>query len=135
MIALTGVLLLFFLCPIPAHAADTEEQLWDAVDTEALEEVAGDENRFSLNDQLNLDEGLSVLAEQAAEQLEGALSGAVRSGGMMLLIVLFCGMGESLFQSGQTTMTRTADMIGVAAHHAGGSFGHRLHDRTGKGGH
>lgn len=115
MIALTGVLLLFILCPVPAHAADMEEQLWDAVDTEALEDAAGEDNSFSLDSELNLEEGLSALAERAVEQLEGALKGAVRSGGLMLLIVLFCGMGESLFQSGQTAMTRTADMIGVAA--------------------
>ena len=115
MIAFAGVLLLFVLCPIPAYAAEVENQLWDAVDTETLEDAAEGSGDFSLDDSLNLEAGLGTLAEQALEQMEGALHGAIRSGGLMLLIVLFCGMGESLFQSGQTAMTRTADMIGIAA--------------------
>ncbi len=115
MIAVTSVLLLLSFCTIPAYAAEVENQLWDSVDTEALEDAAQGQDDISLESGLDLQSGLAALAERATGQVEDALTGAIRSGGLMLLIVLFCGMGESLFQSGQTAMTRTADMIGVAA--------------------
>lgn len=113
MIAVLAALLCLSL-PLQARAAQAEERLWDAVDTAALEDAAG-ESGFSPTDRLSLEEGLSILSEGAAAQGENAIRGAVRSGGLMLLVVLFCGMGETLFQSGGNAMTRTADMIGVVA--------------------
>lgn len=77
----------------------------------ALEDAAG--GSFSLESGGDLQEGLWILAAQASEQLEEVLNGAVRSGGFMLLVVLFCGLGDTLFQSGQTAMTRIVDLIGV----------------------
>lgn len=115
MIAVASVCLLLACCIVPAYAAETEDQLWNAVDTEALEDAAEGQDGLSLSSGLNLENGLAALAKNAAEQVEEALTGAIRSGGLMLLVVLFCGMGESLFQSGQTAMTRTVDLIGVAA--------------------
>ena len=113
MIACFGALLCLSW-PLQARAAGVEEQMWDAVDTQSLEEAAED-SAFVPQRGLSLEQGLSILSERAAEQAEDALTGAVHSGGLMLLTVLFCGMGETLFQSGQTAMTRTADMIGVVA--------------------
>ena len=113
MIAGVTVLLCLSL-PLQARAVQVEESLWEAVDTKTLEEAAG-ESAFAPRDGFSLEEGLIVLSEDAAEQVEEALTRAVRSGGLMLLVVLFCGMGETLFQSGRTAMTRTADMIGVVA--------------------
>ena len=113
MIAGVTVLLCLSL-PLQARAVQVEESLWEAVDTKTLEEAAG-ESAFAPRDGFSLEEGLTVLSEDAAEQVEEALTRAVRSGGLMLLVVLFCGMGETLFQSGRTAMTRTADMIGVVA--------------------
>ena len=56
---------------------------------------------------------LGALASQASEQVDAVLHSAFRSAGFMLLVVLFCGTGNTLFQSGQSAMTRTADLIGV----------------------
>lgn len=111
MIALVSVLILLAGCVLTAQAADTEEQLWEQVNTGALEDAA--EGQFSVREGADLQKGLGVLAEQATEQVEEALGSALRSAGFMLLVVLFCGMGDTLFQSGQTAMTRAADLIGV----------------------
>lgn len=107
--------MLLSCCIIPAYAVDAQHQLWDAMDTKSLEDAAEGQDDVSLKSGMDLQSGLATIAKRAAEQLEDVLTRAIRSGGLMLLIVLFCGMGQSLFQSGQTAMTRTADLIGVAA--------------------
>ena len=115
MIACLTILVLCLGLPVHARGAEIEEHLWDSVDTEALEAAAEGQSGLGPDKGVNFASGLSDLAERAGGQAESALHGAIRSGGLMLLIVLFCGMGETLFQSGQTAMTRTADMIGVVA--------------------
>ena len=97
MILLVALTLALTGCVLPTQAVDLEGQLWEQMDTSALEDAA--EGTFSVKEGTNLQKGLGVLASQASEQV--------------LLVVLFCGMGNTLFQSGQSAMTRTADLIGV----------------------
>lgn len=112
MIAAASILLLLACCTPSAYAADPQEQLWDTMEVEELEDAA--DGTFSVSDGTNFQQGLGVLAAQASEHLDQVLNSAFRSGAFMLLVVLFCGMGDTLFQSGQTAMTKTADLIGVA---------------------
>ncbi len=111
MILLVALTLALTGCVLPTQAVDLEGQLWEQMDTSALEDAA--EGTFSVKEGTNLQKGLGVLASQASEQVDAVLHSAFRSAGFMLLVVLFCGMGNTLFQSGQSAMTRTADLIGV----------------------
>lgn len=111
MILLVALTLALTGCVLPTQAVDLEGQLWEQMDTSALEDAA--EGTFSVKEGTNLQKGLGVLASQASEQVDAVLHSAFRSAGFMLLVVLFCGMGSTLFQSGQSAMTRTADLIGV----------------------
>ena len=111
MILLVALTLALTGCVLPTQAVDLEGQLWKQMDTSALEDAA--EGTFSVKEGTNLQKGLGVLASQASEQVDAVLHSAFRSAGFMLLVVLFCGTGNTLFQSGQSAMTRTADLIGV----------------------
>ena len=111
MILLAALTLALTGCVLPTQAVDLEGQLWEQMDTSALEDAA--EGTFSVKEGTNLQKGLGVLASQASEQVDAVLHSAFRSAGFMLLVVLFCGTGNTLFQSGQSAMTRTADLIGV----------------------
>lgn len=111
MIALVSLMILLTGCVLPVQATDIAEQLWEQIDASGLEDAA--DGTFSLQDGTDLGAGLGVLAAQATEQVDAALGNAFRSAGFMLLVALFCGMGNTLFQSGQTAMTRVADLIGV----------------------
>ena len=111
MILLAALTLALTSCVLPTQAVDLEGQLWEQMGTSALEDAA--EGTFSVKEGTNLQKGLGVLASQASEQVDAVLHSAFRSAGFMLLVVLFCGVGSTLFQSGQSAMTRTADLIGV----------------------
>ena len=111
MILLAALTLALTSCVLPTQAVDLEGQLWEQMGTSALEDAA--DGTFSVKEGTNLQKGLGVLASQASEQVDAVLHSAFRSAGFMLLVVLFCGVGSTLFQSGQSAMTRTADLIGV----------------------
>lgn len=94
------LLLLPLLLLQPARAVETE--LWDSVDTDALEQQAEDVVDLDLTADIDLEEGLSNLGATALEQLGSLLTRATRSGGLMLVIALFCALIQALFpETGQ----------------------------------
>lgn len=97
---LWAALLLLPLVLLPARAAETE--LWDSVDTTALEEQAKEVLDTDLSPELDLEQGLADLGATALEQLGALLTRATRSGGLMLAVTLFCSLIQSLFpETGQ----------------------------------
>ena len=90
---LLTILLLLALI-LPARAAETD--LWDRVDTQALEEQAENYLETELTPDIDLDEGLSQLGATALEQLGALLTRATRSGGLMLVIALFCALVQAV---------------------------------------
>lgn len=91
LIAVLGVLLLLLL---PAGAVETE--VWDSVDTEGLQRQADDYIDIELTPDIDLDTGLSALGATALEQLDSILVRATRSGGLILMIALFCALTETV---------------------------------------
>lgn len=87
-------LALLLTMALPAQAAETA--LWDSVDTQALEEQAEDYLETELTPDIDLDEGLSNLGTTALEQLGALLTRATRSGGLILVITLFCALVQAV---------------------------------------
>ena len=85
LIAVMGILLLLL---VPAGAVETE--VWDSVDTEGLQRQADDYIDIELTPDIDLDTGLSALGATALEQPDSILVRATRSGGLILMIALFC---------------------------------------------
>ena len=91
LIAVMGILLLLL---VPAGAVETE--VWDSVDTEGLQRQADDYIDIELTPDIDLDTGLSALGATALEQLDSILVRATRSGGLILMIALFCALTETV---------------------------------------
>ncbi|MCD8381745.1 MAG: stage III sporulation protein AE [Clostridiales bacterium] len=85
---------LLSLLLLPAFGTDA--QVWNSVDTGALEEAAEDVLDVELTAELDLDEGLAALGETVLEQLEAVLTQATRSGALVLVIALFCSLVQAL---------------------------------------
>lgn len=92
---LASIFLLPLLLFHPAHAVEAE--LWDSVDTEALEDQAESVLDTDLTIDINLERGLSDLGTTALEQLGALLARATRSGGLMLVITLFCALIQAVY--------------------------------------
>ena len=110
-------LLLLLVLILPARAVETD--LWDRVDTQALEEQAEDYLETELTPDIDLDEGLSQLGATALEQLGSLLTRATRSGGLMLVIALFCALVQAVCPEtgqgiGATRLAAALAVTGVA---------------------
>lgn len=111
---LTVLVLLLLL--LPARAA--EQEIWDSVDTDILEQQTEDYLEVELTPDIDLDAGLSALGATALEQLNSILIRATRSGGLILMISLFCALVQSLSEGiGQTggTLPRIVGALAVTA--------------------
>lgn len=83
--------LLLLLLVQPAWGAD----VWEQIDTSALEEQAQEVLDTPITQDLNLEEGLTQLGTTALEQFGTLLTRATRSGGLMLVIALFAGLMQT----------------------------------------
>lgn len=114
---------LFFLLALfltgAACAADGEDILWaqaDALDIAGLERAAGEygsEQRLTPN--ISLDAGLQSLLGMGQDLLFGIGRKAVRSGVMLLVIVLLCGLAEGMYGSVGKTGLDTVAVAGALA--------------------
>ena len=97
---LTVVVLLALLIPWAGAEDSLEEQQRDSLDTSSLEEAAPDNlegvGALELTD---LEQGLETLKESVLGGLRDILLFSVRSAGLLLLIVLFCSLAESVGES------------------------------------
>lgn len=102
-----SLIFLLMAAGLALPARGVEEALWDAVDTQALEEQGEEAIDVALTADIDLEAGLSQLGTTALEQLGTLVARATRSGGLMLAVSLFCALAEAL--------TRGAgDRVGVA---------------------
>lgn len=105
------VLLLLGCFALPVGAAG-EEELVPGVDE--LYEQAQD---YGINTQGGLDGGINALREQGGEAVVGLLTGAVRTGVRLLVVVVLCGLAESagMGKSGGVQIATVAGALAVTA--------------------
>ena len=89
-------LLLGSLCA--ASASDVLSAQSEALDLDGLEDAAGDYlEGVDLEQGVSLDEGLSYILDTGSGQIFGILRKALRSGVLLLVIVVLCGLAEGLY--------------------------------------
>lgn len=89
-------LLLILALAAPASAADVTAAQAEALDTEALEEMTEGYLDLDLTGDIDLNAGLSSLFDQGQAQFGGILRKAVRSGVLLVVIILLCGLSDAL---------------------------------------
>ena len=90
--------LLVWALVLPAQAADQEEILSsqeEALDVDELERAAG-ESGGEIDYGTGLEEGLEQILDTGSQEIGGVVRRAVRSGVLILLILLLCGAADSL---------------------------------------
>ena len=98
---------------LPVFAA--EDAVWEIVDTKELERQASQAIDLPLNRDINLEEGLSTLAAQAAAQMSGIVKSAVRSGALVLTIALFSSLAEAVSAQSGAQGLDAARLVGAIA--------------------
>lgn len=106
---LTILLLSGFL--LPAHAADAD--IWNSVDTSEVEEQASDVLEAELTSALDFETELAKLGKKALLQLDEILRDATRSGGLILMISLFCSLLQSVGEGASSGMNGLTRMVGA----------------------
>ena len=105
---------------LPARAATTQEVLQsqeETVGVEELEDAAKDAGGEAVYGE-SLDQGLNRLLETGNEELGGVIRRGVRSGVILLVILLVCSLGQTLYQvSGKEEIPAVtlAGTLGVTA--------------------
>lgn len=110
-----ALLLLALLLAVPASAVSVEDMLSDqadALDTGGLESAAGEYSPGQpLSPDISLDEGLQGILDTGSDQVFGIVRKAARSGILLLVIVLFCGLADGMYGGlGKTGL----DIVAVA---------------------
>ena len=86
-------LLLPAACLVQASADEILEEQWEALNPDALESAAGGEAEgIDLSPSISLGEGVKTLAERGLEEVQGILRATVRTGVVLMMAVLLCGM-------------------------------------------
>lgn len=96
--------LLFFFVALfltgTALATDTESIFSaqsKALDTQGLEGAAGEYSpQQALSSELDLDAGIASILDTGSAQISGIVQKAVRSGILLLIVVLFCGLADGM---------------------------------------
>jgi len=96
--ALVFLMLCLFFAPV---CSAQENGGWDALDLDELARAGVEYGvEVQLTPELNLEQGVSTLLEQAFAHMPKVLKTGVRSGLMLLVIVMLCAMAESIRVSG-----------------------------------
>lgn len=113
------LLLLLALGPLlisSAHAEELDELQRSSIDTDALEEAAPEilegVDALGLTD---LTEVVGRLKDQVTGSIGAILRSSVRSGALLLLIVLLCSLADSLSGLGEGMSTQTVRLAGAGA--------------------
>ena len=97
-------------------ALEWDETLRDSLPIQSVEDAAPDILAGTdASDVTDLTKGLSLLWSGVKNQVGTILHGALRSGGTLLLIVLFCGMGEAVLSAGDCQLKQTTRLAGAGA--------------------
>lgn len=100
---------------IPACAAVPEDvitQQEEALDIDGLEQTAREYGGYAEYG-ATLDEGLRELWNTAAETVGSVVKNAMRSGISLLIVILFCGVGESMIQTAGTDRKNLIPLAGT----------------------
>lgn len=114
------VLLALALVPLlcfPARALTGEEALrWqeELVEVDELQRAA-EQNGGQAEYGAGLDEGLEVLLDTGTRELSGAVRTAARSGALLLVILLFCSLAETVGQEAGKGGGKAASLAGTLA--------------------
>lgn len=108
-------LFLTALMIMSCYGADIAEAQWNSIDTAALERGAeGSGVRQRLDRGFDLTAALHDVAQNGAELLQGAVKKSVRSGGVLLLVVLFSELASTMSDTAGAGQ-RTGELIGTVA--------------------
>ena len=115
--AVLSLLLCLFLLAVPALAAEwTDEVPRRQAEALGVDELQSETERLlpdvDLAAGMDLDEGLRAILDTGTEAVPGVLRKAVKSGAVLLAVVLLCGLTEEL--SGSLGASRELDMAAVA---------------------
>ena len=109
--------LVLFLILSPS-ARGAQEAVSAQSDLQALEDLkraAGEYGAdFPLDESISLDQGLSQLLQTGTDQIYGILRTALKSGVLLLVIVLFCSLAQGVANQGSGTF-QAAPIVGVLA--------------------
>ena len=90
-----AVLLLLLLCPARASGEEVRAIQSEALDLEVLTDAAeGYLPGVDLQAGVDLDEGIRYILDTGSGQIAGVVRKALRSGVLLLVVVLFCGLAE-----------------------------------------
>lgn len=96
-------------------ARGAEPSGWDALPRAELEQAAGEyAPQMPLDEGIDLDQGLRELLDTGTGQVFGVLKTAVKSGVLLLAVVLFCAVADGASELGGAKV-RAAPMVGVLA--------------------
>ena len=85
-----------------ASASDVLAAQSEALDLDALQDAAGGYlPDGALEAGISLDEGLQTILNTGSGQISGVVRKAVRSGVLLLTVVLLCGLAEGLYPSSE----------------------------------
>lgn len=103
--------LAFFLLLSPAAQAAGEEEALGLGELERWAQEQGQD--WSLDESISLDQGLQDILDTGTDQVMGILRTALKSGALVLVIVLFCSLAQGAAQ--QESGIQVPNMVGTLA--------------------
>ena len=113
----TAAALLLLACLCPARAGDVLAAQSEALDLDGLEDAAGDylPGTDSPVD-ASLDEGIQYILDTGSGQIFGVVRKALRSGILLLTIVLLCALAEGVYSGiGDGATVDVVSLVGALA--------------------
>ncbi|MEG0825338.1 MAG: stage III sporulation protein AE [Oscillospiraceae bacterium] len=112
---LCGLVLLLFLCGT-CSAAEVRDAQSDGLNLDALQNAAGEYGgTMDLADGISLDSGLQGLLDTGSGQIFGVVRKAVKSGVLLLCVVLLCGLAQGAGGVGGGKTMEGASIAGALA--------------------
>lgn len=104
---------LFFLLSPTVRSAEASG--WNALPRQELTQAAGEyAPHMALDEDIDLERGLQDLLDTGTDQVFGVVRTALRSGILLLVVVLFCSVADGVSELGSGSF-RAAPMVGVLA--------------------
>ncbi len=104
------------LSPTAQGAGDSDQSGWDALPRAELEHAAGEyAPDMALDEGIDLNQGLQDLLDTGTDQVFGVLRTALKSGVLLLAVVLLCSLAEGAAELGSGAAARAAPLAGVLA--------------------
>jgi stage III sporulation protein AE len=113
--------LFIFACLLSCGADEIYDAQSDALGTEEVEGLLPDDAKtilddYTISEGISLDSGLGKLLEGSKQQIGGIVKNSLRSASLLLVIVLACGIVQSLYDSsGSSSMPNYIPLAGALA--------------------